>query len=258
MKDEHFTLLTNIVWKINDLQVHCLISLAENRSLEETPNIVDVEEIGSDGRGKIRYLAGWTLRKEIESSRKYIKNNLYSTDKKVHERLKLEYQTKQSLNFLTVPETLIHRVSKYPETLRVTDSRQYSRHGLIHVTDETYLFFLKLEQERIKLLTIAHLHQQHVSLVQNAKDSLLNNSDIFITFQNLFLGEHINISHDIAMKMYSQIVSRYINMGAGQFLKDYRREVQLKKTQAHRKKIATKDTKTTTSCCKGNRCSDQM
>jgi hypothetical protein len=38
-----------------------------------------VEEIDDIGKGKIRYIGGWVVRKVLESSCRYLKDNKFST-----------------------------------------------------------------------------------------------------------------------------------------------------------------------------------
>jgi hypothetical protein len=37
------------------------------------------------------------------------------------------------------------------------------------------------------------------------------------------------------MEIYCDVITRYLKMGAGQFLRDFRRDYHLKKSLAHRK-----------------------
>ncbi|XP_070548348.1 uncharacterized protein [Ptychodera flava] len=246
MKVQHFTFLTSVVWNIHDTQMKILAASVNTSSEEDTcmREIIDVDEMGSDGKGKIRYVAGWTIKKELEGSRKYVKTYLSSADKKVRARIKEEYQCAQALDSLTVPESILHRDTVFPDTLTVTDSRQYTKHGLIHVKDKVYLFFLKLEQARLVLLTTKKLDQQSELLIENTKRKLSDNSELYATFQELYSSNQDNTVNSETIKtLYARVVSRYVNVCAGQFLKDYRRDSQLKKTQAHRKKIASKNEK---------------
>ena len=43
--------------------------------------------------------------------------------------------------------------------------------------------------------------------------------------------------------MYQEVVERYFRMGAGQFLRDFRRDFQIKKSLAHRKEVLEKKKK---------------
>ena len=42
------------------------------------------------------------------------------------------------------------------------------------------------------------------------------------------------------MEIYSDVITRYLKMGAGQFLQDFRRDYHLKKSVAHRKSLMSK------------------
>ena len=45
------------------------------------------------------------------------------------------------------------------------------------------------------------------------------------------------------MEIYSDVITRYLKMGAGQFLRDFRRDYHLKKSLAHRKFLMSKKEK---------------
>ena len=45
------------------------------------------------------------------------------------------------------------------------------------------------------------------------------------------------------MEIYSDVITRYFKMGAGQFLRDFRRDYHLKKSLAHRKSLVAKKEK---------------
>ena len=45
------------------------------------------------------------------------------------------------------------------------------------------------------------------------------------------------------MDIYKDVVTRYLKMGAGQFLRDFRRDYHIKKSLAHRKSLMLKKEK---------------
>ena len=47
----------------------------------------------------------------------------------------------------------------------------------------------------------------------------------------------------MVLKLYDDVVVRYLKLGAGQFLRDFRREFQLKKAMAHRKAVLARKEK---------------
>ena len=48
------------------------------------------------------------------------------------------------------------------------------------------------------------------------------------------------ILQDLIIKIYEDVVIRYFKLGAGQFLRDFRRDFHLKKAMAHRKAVLEK------------------
>ena len=50
------------------------------------------------------------------------------------------------------PYAKLEENSTYPKTLEVTKGRQYCGRGLLHITDEAYLFFPELEKRRVAVL----------------------------------------------------------------------------------------------------------
>ena len=42
----------------------------------------------------------------------------------------------------------------FPDTLQVTEGRQYRERGLLHISDQAYIFFMALEKKRVDLLNL--------------------------------------------------------------------------------------------------------
>ncbi|XP_048589790.1 uncharacterized protein LOC116617241 [Nematostella vectensis] len=124
--------------------------------------------------------------------------------------------------------------SAYPETLTITEFRQYRNRGLSHISDATYLFFLDLEQERVQLLNIKQLHDKGERLVKECIDELLSNTDLRRKWYSLF---PLQSDDKILGELYTDVITRYAKMGAGQFLRDYRLAMKIAKTNAHRVEI---------------------
>ena len=45
----------------------------------------------------------------------------------------------------------LQEMSKFKETLEVMEARQRGQRGLLHILDEVYLFFMELEQRKVRL-----------------------------------------------------------------------------------------------------------
>ncbi|XP_028412433.1 uncharacterized protein LOC114543612 [Dendronephthya gigantea] len=72
-------------------------------------------------------------------------------------------------------------------------------------------------------------------LIDDALAEILNDAHLRRMFQNIFAIEDDN--KDLVYLIYKDVSERYIKMGAGQFLRDLRRDFQIKKTMAHRKAV---------------------
>ena len=88
-----------------------------------------------EGRGKVRYLAGWAVAKMLNASRNYISDNLNTEDDNVFDKVKKEYLKKELLQVLRSTAKFEHENSNYKDTLDVTDEKQHRRQGLTYVND---------------------------------------------------------------------------------------------------------------------------
>ena len=62
---------------------------------EQDPVCFRVDEMESEGKGKIRYIGGWAVRKSLEKSRCYVEANKQSETKAVGEKLLVKSSLKQ-------------------------------------------------------------------------------------------------------------------------------------------------------------------
>ena len=49
------------------------------------------------------------------------------------------------------------------------------------------------------------------------------------------------LTDKVRKEIFDDVVERYFKMGAGQFLRDFQRDYQIKRTEAHRKRVAEKN-----------------
>jgi len=152
---------------------------------------------------------------------------------------------KKAVDSLTSPSSLIHRFSLSPETLSITDRTQYSTGGLTHITDSAYKFFLALEEKRIQLMNSERLKLCKSNLVSSAMDITQADSRLFKTWRSCLSvscneNTTLALTPDLRNDIFDDVVERYFRMGAGQFLCDFRRDNQIRCTEAHRKRMAEK------------------
>ena len=154
---------------------------------EEDSCALNVSDMGPDGRGKIRYLGGWATHKLLEKSRRYVVENKSSTSREVVDKVVKEIKKITLLeDNVIVSSPFIQGNSDVPETLRVTESKQYRERGLINILDSAYNFFMLLEQQRNYHINFNRLAQLGSDLIDNSVASVTKNEVLQNTFLSLF------------------------------------------------------------------------
>ena len=110
--------------------------------------------------------------------------NKNSEASKTRDQLKKEMEMLDLLsNNIVIPYTVIEKCSVYPETLNVTESRQYRERGLLHITHSSHEFFLLLEQERVNHINLQMFSLLKVDMVDESIYVLKNES-----WKNIFIS----------------------------------------------------------------------
>jgi hypothetical protein len=173
--------LENIGTKIRQLQI------------EETVPF-NVCEMLDEGQSKVRHVGAWAVRKVLENERKYVRQNMFSLSQKTSESV-TEHYTRCTLleENIIVPFCAFQDNTEYPETLQVTENRQYRKRGLLHISDNAFEFFLMLEQQRINTINESKLKQFKEDTVSNALQETKNNNELkfkwLSCFENLEVEE---------------------------------------------------------------------
>ena len=103
------------------------------------------------------------------------------------DKLKKEMEVMDLLNNnIAIPYTVIEKCSVYPETLNVTESRQYRERGLLHITGSTHEFFLLLEQEQVNHINLQMFSLLKVDMVDESIRDVLKNECLKNKFISLF------------------------------------------------------------------------
>ena len=154
---------------------------------EQNPVCFRVDEMDLEGKGKIRYIGGWAVRKCLEKSRRYVEGNVRSNSNAVCEKVSKEMKKVCLLeNNIITPYCSLAKETSSPETLNVTECRQFRERGLLHITDSAYEFFLKLEQERVNNINLGKLISHQANIVDNSIDVVSNSEILRNQFRNLF------------------------------------------------------------------------
>jgi ATP-dependent DNA helicase PIF1 len=143
----YFNFLDNIASKMKKLQM-------------EEPIPFNVCQMSEEGQSKVRHVGAWAVRKVLENGRRYVRQNMFSPSMKTTTSVQKNH-TKCNLleENVIVPFSVLQEKSEYPDTLQVTENRQYRERGLIHISDSAFDFFLMLEQERVDNINEQRLKQ---------------------------------------------------------------------------------------------------
>lgn len=146
-----------------------------------------VDDMSGEGRSKVWYVGGWVLFKIMTNYRRYIKANMFSFNPATLSTVCTKQECCDLLeeNVIT-PFAKLEQSSLYPETLQITEGRQYRERGLLHITDDTYHFLMILEQKRVELLNINRLHQENEEMISKAVAVIDKDTYIWRCWLNCF------------------------------------------------------------------------
>ena len=246
LEEHHYHAITEIVLALNS---HILKVIVGERipSSSVSEHERDIRAMSDEGKGKVRYCGAWAIAKVQHGCREYFKANIHSTDPNVRLKGKSEYGKLQLLSQLTWTSSTAEQNSKYKETLNVTLSRKYDKGSLVHISDDMFEWVLDLEQMRVNLLNSKSMSLHQDDLVENALTSILSNNQLLEKWKGMFDENECFVSPEdvtsLASQLFTAVVTRYIKMGVGEYLREFRREFHLQKTEAHRKKVAEKKKK---------------
>ncbi|CAB3978897.1 ATP-dependent DNA helicase PIF1 [Paramuricea clavata] len=126
--------------------LHYLTSLInQHRDCSEVP--LQVQEMSAVGRSKVRHVGGLALRKILTKYRKYVHTNMFSTNRSTMANVHKRQHLCDLLESVIIPFAKLTEDTMFPETLEVIEDRQYREKGLLHISDQAYLFFMAMEVE---------------------------------------------------------------------------------------------------------------
>jgi hypothetical protein len=163
---------------------------------EQDPVCFRVDEMESEGKGKIRYIGGWAVRKSLEKSRRYVEANKQSETKAVGEKVVKEMKKMHLLeNNVIMPFATLSNF-----TLNVTECHQFRERGLLHISDGAYEFFLSLEQERVNNINLVKLTSHQSNMVDMSIKAVSSNKTLINHFGGLF---HLDEDEDkVCIRFY--------------------------------------------------------
>ena len=115
------------------------------------------------GKAKIRHVGGWAIRATL------LKKG--TLEKICRPRIR---------ETLLVPYENLKAITSHPETLELTEARQYlfRERGLVHISDPCFVVFIHMEQLRVDLMNTAKLRQFKQDMVTNANEEIAKNENL--------------------------------------------------------------------------------
>ena len=89
-------------------------------------------------------------------------------------------------NNIITPFSNLTKETLNPETLNVTECRQYWEKGLLHITDSAYEFFITLEQKGVDCVNLGKLIAHQANMIDNSIHEVSNSKILCDQFDNLF------------------------------------------------------------------------
>jgi hypothetical protein len=118
-------------------------------------------------------------------------------------------------NLIVVPYDILCKDTKYPETLNVTEERQYRTHGLIHVSDDFYEFCILLEKERLSYLTTGMFQRYGDDVVEVAKMAMENSVWLLEAWNKQLMDMKIEVILLMVYYAYNILHNKKLNIREG-------------------------------------------
>ena len=154
--------------------VKCVADKVHRVSISD-PAAFDVKSMCSEGLAKVCHVGAWAIRRVVRDHQKYVQSNLVTKNRSTHDSVFRHMQVASLLveHLVGNYESLKDR-TKYPETLCVTEDRQFRSRGLTHIEDWAYEFFLEAEVARVGLMNDYRLSQLRENLISESETHMKN------------------------------------------------------------------------------------
>ncbi len=152
--------------------VSTVVRLTNERDAAD-PVYLNVREMPAEGLAKLRYVGAWAIKKVLDHEMKYVRDNIMSAVSRTQQLVETSYARCSLLEeFVVANFSVLEKNSKYPESLTVTEDRQYRSRGLLHIEDAVFEFFIEAESLRVKHLNESKMERIKEGVVDNALAAL--------------------------------------------------------------------------------------
>ena len=156
--------------------IHFLCDKISKQHEHEPLLNVSVADMMPECQAKLRYIAGWVVRRLLDNGRRYVRSNLTSANQNTYEKVEREYLKVELIEEnLTIPYDILKVNTCFPETLEIIENRQYRNRGLLHVPDHVFMFIRALEDLRIQILNESWINmmEEKSEIINHALNEML-------------------------------------------------------------------------------------
>lgn len=254
-----YKLLTNVLFYLKKTNLE---SVCDSLELHKIPILKKIsDDMSPEGRGKVRYIAGYVIAKlRFRISRK-IKNALYVKGKEC--LLKKLTMKMEILNSMTVSYEELLSSTGDNESLQETARKQNSREGLTNVKDQVFNFFMQLEKRDREKFSYTGIIEHGKSLYKHTLNEVKSDMMLFGMWTKVVkdcslmktttvdekcesdeiisaLMIDIVETCDASCELFDAAMALFLKVSLSQFRRDFLTSIRQSKVKALRKKVVEK------------------
>jgi hypothetical protein len=201
--------------------------------------------VTSASKARIRYIGGYCIAKVRAKYLNKKETLRYSKSAEQQNDYQDSVYATHLLNNMREDEQFLLSNSAEPDSLLDVNRKQYINRGLTNISDELFVFFTKLAEQCLSLLSDKYYHQYGSQMFQCCREKIEENNELYKSFTSIVdnlkvqkESEDAKSHEERVMKLiYQKIVKMFLLVLFGQFRKDLLDAFQVTKKMAHRKQI---------------------
>ena len=223
-----------------------IVSKDESKLKEVQSEATSPSQLSSAASSKIRHLAGACLHKIISRMRSIVSHNLGKSSVRSRTQRDWGFKLHRLLKGLRVSEETVLKSTTIPESMYEIEFRQGPSRGLMHVSDDVYLFFCHLHIFLQQFLSAKafHVFDNRIHLI--CRQKLLKNEDLKQKWTSLFAqpsstGDDNDDEDDtfngMTDELYGMVTEHYLRISIAESLHMFKTQIPKTKKQALRSKV---------------------
>ena len=200
------------------------------------------------GKSKIRYLAGACIHKIVSRLSLNVLRKIGKPGTKSRAQRDWDFRRYRLLRSLRITEEEAMKVTAEPDSMHEIQNKQGPSRGLLHVSDNVFLFFMDVNAFLRKLLSTDAFHLYVDSIYALTRTKLFTNEDLLDQWIDLFsvrsseetdaLGTRDDeVFVDLLTELYELVVEYFLRIAVVDGLHEFKSIIPRKKKQALRSKV---------------------